>query len=56
MTEKVTNLHDRPSLPAAITNACKGLVYVSETDAAIEPCFVEDAGGGPIAPVLKKDI
>ena len=55
MTDKAPNSFDRTPLAAAIANACKGLVYVSETDAGIEPFFAEDDGGETAQAILKKE-
>lgn len=54
MTEKFTRPHHRNELEASIARSCIGLVYVSETDAPIEPFFVQNAADEPIADVLKK--
>jgi hypothetical protein len=53
MTENTTDPYDQIPLASAIGNACKGLVYVSETDAPIEPFFVQNPAGEPAAEVLK---
>ncbi|MEP7214272.1 MAG: nuclease A inhibitor family protein [Acidobacteriota bacterium] len=50
----MTDPHDPKALAAAIGVACKGLVYMSETDAPIEPFFVQNVGDEPIADILKK--
>jgi hypothetical protein len=55
MTEMMANSDDPAALMAAIANACKGLVYISETDARIEPFFVQNLAGEPISPLLKKE-
>ena len=54
MTESGKNLRAGEALAAAIEAACRGLVYVSETDAPVVPFRAEIGSGEPAAAVIEK--
>jgi hypothetical protein len=55
MTDPRAKTSDPAALAAAIAAACKGLVYVSETDAPVEPFSIENADGKPVPALLESE-